>query len=92
MDIRFCTTSDGIRIAYSVSGKAGGPPVIWIPEWVSHLELSEELPSYRAGYDALRNQFRLIRYDKRGTGLSDRGMTDFTIDPACAISKRSWGT
>ncbi|HYM16182.1 MAG TPA: adenylate/guanylate cyclase domain-containing protein [Dehalococcoidia bacterium] len=79
-DVRFCTTSDGIRIGYAVSGNPDGPTLLWVPGWVTHIELSEEHASFRAGHDAFRERFRLVVYDKRGTGLSDRGITDFSLD------------
>jgi class 3 adenylate cyclase len=74
--IRFCTTSDGLRIAYMVSGE--GPPLVRVMGFVTHLELDRDLalfPSTRMGTVA---GFQCIRFDKRGTGLSDRGVTDFS--------------
>ena len=35
--IRFCTASDGVRIAYAVTGS--GPPLVWVPGWLSHAEI-----------------------------------------------------
>ena len=75
--IQFCTTSDGIRIAYMVIGE--GPPLVRVSGWVSHLELDRDLaiPWTRVGRVP---GFQSIRFDKRGTGLSDRGITDFSIE------------
>ncbi len=39
-DIRFCTTSDGVRIAYATVGQ--GPPVVRVLGWLTHLELDWE--------------------------------------------------
>jgi class 3 adenylate cyclase/alpha-beta hydrolase superfamily lysophospholipase len=75
-DIRFCKASDGIRIAYAVTGS--GYPLVWAPGWVSHLELMWEYDDFRAGFEELSRDFTLVRYDKRGTGLSQRGITDFS--------------
>src|SRR5947209_424742 len=77
-DIRFCRTSDGVRIAYAVAGT--GPSLVRVPGWVSHLELDEESPSFKTANDAHARDFTFVRYDKRGTGLSDRGVTDFSVE------------
>ncbi|OGO52405.1 MAG: hypothetical protein A2148_05770 [Chloroflexi bacterium RBG_16_68_14] len=76
--IRFCTTSDGVRIAYATVGE--GPPLVMVPGWVSHLELEWEYPQRRSFLEALAEHFFLVKYDKRGTGLSDRNVSDFSID------------
>ena len=76
--IQFCTTSDGVRIAYSVSGE--GLPLVKVMGYVTHVELDGDpaaLPATRIG--AIPG-FSLIRFDKRGTGLSDRGVTDFSVE------------
>jgi class 3 adenylate cyclase len=78
--VQFCTTSDGVQIAFSVMGE--GYPLVLVPGWVSHLELDMEpgAPG-RAYYEEFARHFTLIRYDKRGTGLSDRNVSDFTLEP-----------
>jgi class 3 adenylate cyclase len=76
-DIRFCRTSDGVRIAYATSGS--GPPLICNAGWVSHVELNWENPMFRSGYEQISEHFTLIRYDKRGVGLSDRDVTDVSF-------------
>jgi pimeloyl-ACP methyl ester carboxylesterase/DNA-binding CsgD family transcriptional regulator len=68
--------SDNGRIAYSVVGH--GPPLVFVPRWVSHLELNWQ--SRTDLLEPLAQHFRLIRYDKRGTGLSDRAIDDFSIE------------
>jgi class 3 adenylate cyclase len=77
-DIRFCTTSDGVRIAYAVVGR--GPPLVIVRGWVSHLELDWEAPVARQSYEAYSKHFQVVRFDKRGTGLSDRDVDDFSIE------------
>jgi len=69
--IHFCTTSDGIRIAYCVAGE--GPTLVFCPGIYSHIELDWEYPWRRAWFEGLARASRLIRYDARGTGLSQRG-------------------
>ena len=76
--IRFCTTSDGVRIAYATVGK--GPPLVLISGWVSHLQFQWSHPDTRAFLEGLAKGRRLVRYDKRGTGLSDWEAQDFSME------------
>jgi len=78
-EVRFCTMADGARIAYAVFGT--GPPLVYIPGWVSHLELTWE--RNRVGLDLLGEHFTVVRYDKRGTGLSDRDVKE--ISPEASL-------
>jgi class 3 adenylate cyclase/pimeloyl-ACP methyl ester carboxylesterase len=78
--VQFCTTSDGVQIAYAVLGE--GYPLVLVPGWVSHIELDFEPDSpSRPYFEELAKYFTVIRYDKRGTGLSDRDVTEFTLEP-----------
>lgn len=77
--VQFCAAADGVQIAYAVVGE--GYPLVLVPGWVSHLELDFDSPQSREWIDELAARFTLIRYDKRGTGLSDRDVTDFTLEP-----------
>jgi pimeloyl-ACP methyl ester carboxylesterase len=61
----------GIRIAYQVVGE-GPLDLIVVPGLVSHLDLSWEDPDHARFLEALAGFTRLILFDKRGTGLSDR--------------------
>jgi class 3 adenylate cyclase/pimeloyl-ACP methyl ester carboxylesterase len=74
--IRFCTTSDGVRIAYATVGQ--GPPLVRIAGWLTHLEFEWENPLWRSFIDALSRRFLLIRYDGRSLGLSDREVKDLS--------------
>jgi DNA-binding winged helix-turn-helix (wHTH) protein/pimeloyl-ACP methyl ester carboxylesterase len=71
-DIRFCSTVDGVRIAYSTMGQ--GPPVVIPPQLVTHLEADLVEGPLADVYDALARQHTLVRFDMRGTGLSDRNV------------------
>ena len=63
--------SGDINIAYQVVG--GGPlDLVLVPAFVSHLDLDWEEPRYAHFLRRLASFSRLIRFDKRGTGLSDR--------------------
>jgi class 3 adenylate cyclase/pimeloyl-ACP methyl ester carboxylesterase len=76
--IRYARTSDGVNIAYSVRG-SGPPLVATVGSWESIRWDSDEAFG-RAYYDALADSFRLLRYDRRGTGLSDRNRDDFSLE------------
>jgi pimeloyl-ACP methyl ester carboxylesterase len=67
--IRFCTTSDGVRIGYATTGK--GPPLVKVSNWLSHLEFDWDSPVWRHWLNELSREHTLVRYDERGCGLSD---------------------
>jgi DNA-binding SARP family transcriptional activator/pimeloyl-ACP methyl ester carboxylesterase len=63
--------SSGVSIAYQVV--EGGPAdLLLIPGWVSHLALDWEEPYWVRWCERMTSFARLVRFDKRGTGLSDR--------------------
>ena len=65
------TRSGNVHIAYQVVGE--GPfDLVYIPGWVSHVELGWEEPTKASFLERLASFSRLIVFDKRGTGLSDR--------------------
>lgn len=66
------TRTGGVDIAYQVVGSPGQLDLLFIPGWVSHLEMMWELPEFARFLDRLAAMGRLILFDKRGTGLSDR--------------------
>ena len=69
--IQYVTTSDGIRIAYSVTGS--GPALVFVTEPViSHTDLEWSHPIFGAMLASAGGGNTLVRYDSRGTGLSDR--------------------
>ncbi|HXC76733.1 MAG TPA: alpha/beta fold hydrolase [Candidatus Acidoferrum sp.] len=74
--IRFCATPVG-RVAYSVIG--AGPYLICDTGWVSHLEQMLEIESFRGFFAALAERFSVVRFDKVGSGLSDRVGADVTF-------------
>ena len=78
--VRFCTTSDGVRIGYSTVGQ--GPPLVKASNWLTHLEFDWESPVWRHLFGALAQNHTLVRYDERGTGLSDRDVDakEITLD------------
>ncbi len=68
-DTRYAQSA-GVNIAYQVVGH-GPVDVVYVPGWVSHVELAWELPELAAGFERLASFSRLILFDKRGTGMSD---------------------
>jgi class 3 adenylate cyclase len=70
-EIRY-VRSGGVAIAYQVVGK-GDVDLVYVPDYVSNLVYGWEVASLRAFYERLARSFRLILFDKRGTGLSDHG-------------------
>lgn len=76
--IRYCTTGDGVRIAYALSGS--GPPLVKAANWLSHLDHEWTSPIWSHWIDALCSRHVLVRYDERGCGLSDWEVADFSLD------------
>ena len=76
--IRFCTSHDGVRIAYAVSGS--GPPLVKVANWLSHLEFDLQSPVWSSLLDELSSAHTLIRYDERGCGLSDWNVDDLSFE------------
>jgi class 3 adenylate cyclase len=64
--------SGGVAIAYQVVGEAD-VDLAFVPDFVSNLVYGWEWPRWRDFYQRLARSFRLILFDKRGTGLSDHG-------------------
>jgi pimeloyl-ACP methyl ester carboxylesterase/DNA-binding CsgD family transcriptional regulator len=75
---RFCTSGDGVRLAYAVSGK--GPPLVRAPHWFTHLELDWTNPAMRPWVEDLSRGYSLLRFDQRGTGLSDREVPEISFE------------
>jgi class 3 adenylate cyclase len=65
------TRSGDVNIAYQIIGD-GPVDLLWIPGFAQHLELAWEEPYRRAWLEELGAEYRVIVFDKRGTGLSDR--------------------
>jgi class 3 adenylate cyclase len=69
-EIRYAWSGD-VAVAYQVVGN-GALDVILVPDWVSNLVWAWQSPRWRTFYERLASSFRLILFDKRGTGVSDR--------------------
>ena len=77
-EIRYCTTSDGVRLAYATAGS--GPPLVKASNWLTHLDFEWGSPIWRHWYGALSRHHQLVRYDERGNGMSQRDVSDVSFD------------
>jgi len=76
-EIRFCTTDDGVRLAYAITGS--GPPLVRAAVWMTHVDYDLHSPVWRHWLTDLSAHHTLIRYDERGCGLSDHDV-EFSFD------------
>lgn len=86
--IQFCRTSDDVTLAYASVG--AGPPLVKAANWLTHLELDWSAPIWSPLYRELAQDFRFIRYDERGNGLSDWDVEElsqetFVKDLECVV-------
>lgn len=77
-EIHFATATDDVRIAYAVTGE--GPDLVKAANWLSHVEYDWNSPVWRHWLEDLSRHTRLVRYDERGCGLSDREISDLTFE------------
>jgi pimeloyl-ACP methyl ester carboxylesterase len=77
-EIRFCTTKDGVRIAYASVGS--GPVIVKAPNWLTHLEYEWHSPVWRHWWEELARDFTVIRFDQRGSGLSDWNIPEASFE------------
>ena len=77
-DIRY-VRSGGVAIAYQIVGD-GDTDLVYVPDFMSNLVYAWEYPRWRDFYRLLAGSFRLILFDKRGTGLSDHGGQFATLE------------
>jgi pimeloyl-ACP methyl ester carboxylesterase/DNA-binding winged helix-turn-helix (wHTH) protein len=78
-DIRFATSSDGVRIAYATCGERG-PHLVRAPHWMTHVEWDGQNPVSAPTIRRLARNCRYLRHDGRGSGLSDRDIPLGTIE------------
>jgi pimeloyl-ACP methyl ester carboxylesterase len=69
--IRYTTSADGTTIAWTVFG-SGDVEVAFLGGFIGHLEIMWEQPRLRRFFERLGAFARIVAYDKRGQGLSDR--------------------
>ncbi len=66
----------GARVAYEVHAGGEGPDIVYSPGLASHLDMTYEQPRYRRYIEMLCRYSRVIRFDRRGTGISDPAPAD----------------
>jgi DNA-binding SARP family transcriptional activator/pimeloyl-ACP methyl ester carboxylesterase len=76
--VKICMAQDGARIAYAHVG--AGPPLVKAANWLNHLEFDFASPVWRHWIEALSRDHLFLRYDERGTGLSDWDVFDISFD------------
>ena len=69
-ETRYVERPDGVNIAFQVFG-SGPRDIVWVPGFISHLDLAWGEPHFVAMLRRLASFARVILYDKPGTGLSD---------------------
>jgi pimeloyl-ACP methyl ester carboxylesterase len=76
---RYARAADGTYIAYQITGDAGGDLIV-VPGFATQLELLWEHAFSARVLDYLASFSRLVIFDKRGTGLSDRAARPPTLE------------
>ena len=76
--VQYCSSSDGVSIAYAEAGS--GPPLLITGSWMTHLEEDWDNPAWKPYITRLAQEFKLIRYDQRGNGMSDWDDVDIAFE------------
>jgi class 3 adenylate cyclase len=76
-EIRYCTADDGVLVAYSVEGS--GPSLLLCPHLIESFAFEDSAASFAEFVTLLGRGRTIIRYDLRGTGLSDRDPADLSL-------------
>jgi DNA-binding winged helix-turn-helix (wHTH) protein/alpha-beta hydrolase superfamily lysophospholipase len=76
--IQYCQALDGVHLAVATTGC--GMPLVKTANWLNHLEFDWQSPVWSPLFRRLAAQCQFVRYDERGTGLSDRDVADFSFD------------
>ena len=77
-EVTFCRTPDGVNLAIAASG--AGLPLVKTANWMNHIEFDWQSPIWLPMLNLLSEKCRLIRYDERGTGLSDWDVKEISFD------------
>ena len=76
--VRYVRASDGLQLAWAESGT--GPALVKAATWLTHLEHDLESPVWHHWTTFLSDHFRYIRYDERGSGMSDWNISDLSSE------------
>jgi len=77
-EVRYCTTEDGVRIAYWVRGS--GEPIVWQSLFLAQMAAEDEWYGGRLASKFTSKGRMVIRFDGRGVGLSQRNLDDFSLE------------
>lgn len=76
--IRYIRTRDGVQLAWAEAGE--GPVLIKAANWMTHLEFEWESPVWRHWIRFFTDNFRYIRHDERGCGMTDWKVGDLSFE------------
>jgi class 3 adenylate cyclase len=77
--IQYTQTADGVSIAFYSLGD--GNPLVYMTAWpYQHLQLEWHYPAFPRLYEPILEKRRLIRFDGRGSGLSERSVSDYSLE------------
>ena len=76
LQVHYCTTADGVSIAW---GEGGDGPALLHFQGTPFSHVQEAFDLGGSGYRGLARSFRLIMFDARGTGLSERDVADVSV-------------
>jgi pimeloyl-ACP methyl ester carboxylesterase/DNA-binding CsgD family transcriptional regulator len=76
--IRYVKAADGTRLAWAQAGE--GPVVVKAANWLTHLEYEWQSPVWQHWLQFFAGNFRFLRYDERGCGMSEWSDAELTVD------------
>ena len=76
--IRYVRTADGVRLAWADAGT--GPVIVKAANWLTHLEYEWESPVWRHWMQFFAGNFRYIRHDERGCGMTEMNVGDLSLE------------
>src|SRR5262245_17261492 len=76
--VHFTSSFDGVRLAYGISGR--GHPLVRVPTWISHVEHDWQSPVTRHLVVEMSSRNKVVSYDCRGVGMSERDPPDMSFD------------
>lgn len=76
--IRYLCTEDGVQLAWAEAGT--GPVLIKAANWLTHLEYEWESPVWRHWISFFSDNFRFVRYDERGCGMTDPNVGNLSLE------------
>jgi DNA-binding winged helix-turn-helix (wHTH) protein/pimeloyl-ACP methyl ester carboxylesterase len=76
--VTFCQASDHVHLAVATAGR--GMPLVKTANWLNPIEFDWQSPVWSPLFSRLAAQCTLVRYDERGTGLSDRDVPEFSFE------------